>query len=1022
MALDAGSVFATLGGRFNPAGFVAFDGAMKKSKAGADAMASGLVVAGKKGHQALDGMAMASARTSRAMSVMSKGAVFAAGAGVAVLGVAMAKSVVKAMTFEKQMKSLGAVSSASARQMKAFEKQALALGASTGMGATKAAQALTELAKGGVAAKDMGAALRGTLALAAAGELEVAEASTITANALNLFALRGADATHVADALAQAANATTADVGDFGMALSQGGAAAKQAGLSFDQTVVALEALALAGVKNSDAGTSLKTALIQLIKPTEKQAEAGKAVGLSFVDQAGKMKSVADISRMLRDRTEGMTKAQRTALFATLAGTDGFRTLAALYDTGPAKLEKLAAAHKRQGDAADVADKKMSGAAGSMQKLKAAFESAQIIVGKELLPIIAEEADKAAKKLQQLAESGDLEKFGKDAAKFAKDAATVTKDVARGAADTGGFLKDSAEGFVEVHKELFNAAKDVADMFTLGLLPDKAPKFELKLTADVKDGIRNLGTFKGVLARLPKTTQWKIEASDGEAKAKLVDLVARLRKLRGERTVARIIGDSASAEQAARRVKAELASIHDKTVTFTLRRSEIISKSFRDRAPGAGHAAGHKTSGPEIALIGEGAGPEYVIPTEPRYRGRAIGLLMQAAEDLGIAGYKSGTKKKGKGGKPGPAKRKVPAKIAEGGVPFDDVEDRYQDAKQRYQDAGRDLSRAREAVNKAEHRLDRVPKGKGHDRTRANARDALRQAQKELTKAKGHRDRLQPTFEQRKAEYDAAKRTDDKAKALQSEINVLRDEMELADRGNDGRTFDAKKKLRGDKLRDLGRLLQRARDLANPNSEHARDLNELLSGNAVAVSDNEALADAAADPPPAAPSFTKDEQGRLDKLGADLALAELTKPTDDDKSVLEQILAVQEGALQRVKATGDSGAIKDVAEAVKGTRDRIEGLAGSTSQDQDLQAQLAQANERARVATESQQLAEAALTVFGPAGGAGGGGRSAAGGVTQNIYTLHPGDPRTLTAITEAAAAGASHQGSPANPRTSVGY
>jgi TP901 family phage tail tape measure protein len=43
------------------------------------------------------------------------------------------------------------------------------------------------------------------------------------------------------------------------MALSQGGAAAKTAGLSFDETTAFLEALASAGVKGSDAGTSMKT-------------------------------------------------------------------------------------------------------------------------------------------------------------------------------------------------------------------------------------------------------------------------------------------------------------------------------------------------------------------------------------------------------------------------------------------------------------------------------------------------------------------------------------------------------------------------------------------------------------------------------------------------------------------------------------------------------------------------------------------------------------------------------------------
>ena len=40
---------------------------------------------------------------------------------------------------------------------------------------------------------------------------------------------------------------------------------------------------------------------------------------------------------------------------------------------------------------------------------------------------------------------------------------------------------------------------------------------------------------------------------------------------------------------------------------------------------------------------------DYVIPTEPRYRGRGQALLAQLARELGVPGYKAGKKGKGKG-------------------------------------------------------------------------------------------------------------------------------------------------------------------------------------------------------------------------------------------------------------------------------------------------------------------------------------------------------------------------------------
>ena len=322
MALDAGSVFATLGGRFNGRDFNLFGQAMYRARADMDA--------------AEKRMRTVSERSQASLAAMGHAAKVVAGGGILAVGAAVGISIKKAADFEAQLSSLQSVTGANARQMAALKKSAMDAGAATKYSALQAAQAQTELAKGGLStAQILKGGLKGALALAAAGELDLADAASYTVNALKLFKLGGDQATHVADALATAANSTTADVQDFGMALTQGGGAARSAGLSFNETITLLESMAEVGVKNSDAGTSMKTALLQLLGPTKKQAEASKEAGISFLDQAGNMKSLGSISEMLRAKTGDMTKAQRTSLFQTLAGTDGFRTLLALYDAGP---------------------------------------------------------------------------------------------------------------------------------------------------------------------------------------------------------------------------------------------------------------------------------------------------------------------------------------------------------------------------------------------------------------------------------------------------------------------------------------------------------------------------------------------------------------------------------------------------------------------------------------------------------------------------------------------------------------
>ncbi len=310
-------------------------------------------------------------------------------------GAGLAFAVKKAADFESQLDSLGAVTEASGRQMEQFRKQAMKAGADTKFSALDAAVAQTELAKGGLrVGQIMRGGLRSALALAAAGELDLGEAAATTANALNLFGLSGNKSMKVADALAKAANATTADVSDFAMALRQSGGVAKTAGLSFTETVLALEALANAGVKNSDAGTSLKTSMIQLLSPSKKQQEVMSRLNLDFTDAAGNFKNLSDVSEMLRKRTEGMTRAQRIAAFATIAGTDGVRTLTALYDAGGPKLDKWRKGLQESGTAAEVAAKKQDNLKGRLENLQGSIETIAISIGSKLLPGLTDAAEK----------------------------------------------------------------------------------------------------------------------------------------------------------------------------------------------------------------------------------------------------------------------------------------------------------------------------------------------------------------------------------------------------------------------------------------------------------------------------------------------------------------------------------------------------------------------------------------------------------------------------------------------------
>ncbi len=434
MAFSAGDVEVTLGGRFSPAGFAQFSAAT--NKAGADMRKAEAEIAA-----AQTRLAGASSRAATAQGQLGRVAKVAAIGGIGALGLALAGSVKLAADFEAQLSSLKAVTGANGTQMKQFAQQAKDAGAATKFSALDAAKAQTELAKGGLSvATIMNGGLKGALALAAAGELDLATAAATTANALNLFGLKGSDAGRVADTLASAANNTTADVGDFAMALTQGGAAAKASGLSFKETVVSLEALAQSGVKGSDAGTSLKTTLSQIAGPTKLASAEMKRLNLDFFDAQGKIRPLDNIAGQLATSFGKLSKEQQLSSAKTIAGTDGFRTLFALADQGRAGIDRLSAATGKQGDAARTAATKQDNLKGKLETLKGSAETAGITIGEKLLPKLSELATKGTAKLNQALKGGDFAGFGAGAAAGLDTLANVMGDLISSGSQVVGVL------------------------------------------------------------------------------------------------------------------------------------------------------------------------------------------------------------------------------------------------------------------------------------------------------------------------------------------------------------------------------------------------------------------------------------------------------------------------------------------------------------------------------------------------------------------------------------------------------
>lgn len=280
-------------------------------------------------------------------------------------------------------------------QMGKMKQLALEMGQETVFSATEAAQAITELAKGGLSEANIsGGALKSTMDLAASSGMGMADAANVIVQVMGAFELSADKSNQAVNALAGAAAASSADVTDLSQALSQSSAAAHNAGWSVQDTTAVLAAFADAGIQGSDAGTSLKTMLQRLSSPTDVAAKEMKALGIQVRDSKGNMKDATSIAQELQDKLKNLSSSQRDSALNDIFGSDAMRAATVLMNDGATGLQKYTKATNDQTAASRMADSQMGSTGRAIENMKGSIETAAITIEGALAPTVTDVANK----------------------------------------------------------------------------------------------------------------------------------------------------------------------------------------------------------------------------------------------------------------------------------------------------------------------------------------------------------------------------------------------------------------------------------------------------------------------------------------------------------------------------------------------------------------------------------------------------------------------------------------------------
>ena len=367
--------------------------------------AVGYLMLDTKGFQSGFKSALADLQTFKDESATAADKFSAAGSAMFAVGGSLTKSVTlpivglgAAITkvtsdFESSMSKVASIAGLDTmgEEFEALSEKAKEMGATTKFSASEAADAFTYMAMAGWKTESMLDGIDGIMQLAAASGEDLATTSDIVTDALTAFGLQAKDSAHFADILAAASNNANTNVSMLGESFKYVAPVAGALGYSAEDTSIALGLMANSGIKASQAGTSLRTAMSNLVSPTSAMAQVMNQYGISITDAEGKMKPFMTIMTDLREKMGGLDEATQAAAASTLFGKEAMSGMLAIINASDEDFNKLTESiYNADGTAARMAETMQNNLSGQLTIMKSALEGLAISFGEILVPVITD--------------------------------------------------------------------------------------------------------------------------------------------------------------------------------------------------------------------------------------------------------------------------------------------------------------------------------------------------------------------------------------------------------------------------------------------------------------------------------------------------------------------------------------------------------------------------------------------------------------------------------------------------------
>ncbi|EAN1202001.1 phage tail tape measure protein [Salmonella enterica subsp. enterica serovar Thompson] len=286
-------------------------------------------------------------------------------AGFAGAGLSLGAIINTTRQYSQSLSDLQAITGATSAQMKLYDQAAQEMGRTTEYSASQAAEAIKLMASAKPellsTSEGLSAATKSALTLAQAAGTTLPDATRTLALSLNQFGAGAEQADRYINVLAAGAKYGSSEIVDTAAAIKNGGVAAAQAGVGFEQLNAAIQVLAAREIKGGEAGTALRNVILNLEKGADKSLKP----------------SVVGLSRALANLAgKNLSTAQAVKLF----GVENITAASILVDNR-SKLDELTTALTGTQTAHEQAAIRVNNLNGDLMGLTSAFEGLILKVG-----------------------------------------------------------------------------------------------------------------------------------------------------------------------------------------------------------------------------------------------------------------------------------------------------------------------------------------------------------------------------------------------------------------------------------------------------------------------------------------------------------------------------------------------------------------------------------------------------------------------------------------------------------------